>query len=84
MTERNAFKCPSCQEETLIQRSETNYECIYCGHRKSFSNDEMSFGGFLLLGFIVVLIVMAILQNFYKDQLTPSIPTNDSPIRELR
>jgi predicted RNA-binding Zn-ribbon protein involved in translation (DUF1610 family) len=84
MRERYALKCPSCGEEALIQRGDVDYECIHCGYKKHLTSDEVGTGSFLILGFILFLIMMAILQDYYRNQYTPSdyrSPSSDSIFR---
>jgi hypothetical protein len=66
MRERCALKCPSCHEDTLIQRGDTNYECIYCGYKKELNNNELGFSSLIIFGFIFFMILIAILQDFAK------------------
>lgn len=82
--ERYAFKCPSCAEETLIQRGDTYYECIYCGYKKNLDSSELGVGTFFVLGFILLLILMALIQGYYRSQYVPSTPNYQSSKPTLR
>ncbi|MBW4692866.1 MAG: hypothetical protein KME27_14010 [Lyngbya sp. HA4199-MV5] len=76
MRERYALKCPSCREEALIQRGDTNYECIYCGYKKDLETYEPGSSSLIIWGFIFLIILIAILQDVTKPPATPLAPTN--------
>jgi hypothetical protein len=72
-----SVKCPSCNEEALVKRSESLYQCLYCDYRRSFSGSGPENDIPIVLLAAPIVIFVLIFHDAYANSLTQPSSTNE-------